>query len=547
MTATPAPGLLLDVQGLRVAFGGREVVHGVDFCIRRGEKLALVGESGSGKTVTALSLLGLAQGAVVQGLACFAPNATSSPVNLLTLAQQEMQEIRGRDIAMIFQEPMTALNPVLTIGEQIAEVLQLKMGLASAECAQAAIELIADTGIAEPARRAKSYPHQLSGGQRQRAMIAMALACRPQLLLADEPTTALDVTVRNQILDLLARLQAKYGMAVLLITHDLNLVRQFADRVAVMESGHLVESGTVDTVFARPQHAYTQRLIQSKPTRNVVDARPDAAPALTAQGLEVVYPVPRAGVRGWFSPGSFVAATGIDLNLRCGQTMGVVGESGSGKSTLALAALGLQRFTGTVQVMGEEWGDSTAADRDLRKKVQVVFQDPFASLSPRMTVEEIVGEGVRVHEPALSQQARSKRVRQVLAEVGLDESQFPDLLERYPHQFSGGQRQRIAIARALIVEPALLVLDEPTSALDVTMAQQILQLLQSLQRTRGLAYLLITHDVEVIWAMAHRVIVMQAGHIVESGTVEQLFTQPKQEYTRILLSCTPEFVRNRGL
>ena len=525
---------LLQVQGLTVSFGGREVVHGIDFEIFPGEKLALVGESGSGKTVTALSLLGLAQGALVKGIARFGPIAGAS-AELLTLPDRQMQAIRGQDISMIFQEPMTALNPLFTIGEQIAEVLQLKMGLAPVESAQRAIKLIADTGIEEAGRRAGAYPHQLSGGQRQRAMIAMALACHPQLLLADEPTTALDVTVRKQILDLLTQQQNSRGMAVLLITHDLNLVRSFADRVAVMENGHIVEQGRVADIFAKPQHPYTRRLLDSRPVRDVVEPVANAPVALSARGVRVVYPVPRPGIRGWFKSGEFVAVSGAHLDLACGQTLGVVGESGSGKSTLALAALGLLKFDGTLAVLGKSWG--TARDQVLRKSVQVVFQDPFASLSPRMTVEAIVGEGLLVHEPGLSADARRDRVWAALSEVGLDETQFPGLLQRYPHQFSGGQRQRIAIARALIVQPRLLVLDEPTSALDVTMGKQILQLLQRLQRERGLAYLLITHDVAVIRAMAHQVLVMRGGKIIESGPVAQVFERPQQEYTRILLAA----------
>ncbi len=525
---------LLQVQGLTVSFGGQEVVHGIDFEIFPGEKLALVGESGSGKTVTALSLLGLAQGALVKGNARFGPIPGAS-AELLTLPARQMQAIRGQDISMIFQEPMTALNPLFTIGEQIAEVLQLKMGLAPVESARRAIELIADTGIEEAGRRAGAYPHQLSGGQRQRAMIAMSLACHPQLLLADEPTTALDVTVRKQILDLLTQQQTLRGMAVLLITHDLNLVRSFADRVAVMENGHIVEQGRVADIFAKPQHPYTRRLLDSRPVRDVVEPVANAPVALSARGVRVAYPVPRPGIRGWFKSGEFVAVYGADLDLACGQTLGVVGESGSGKSTLALAALGLLKFGGTLAVLGQSWG--TARDRVLRKSVQVVFQDPFASLSPRMTVEAIVGEGLLVHEPGLSADARRDRVWAALSEVGLDETQFPGLLQRYPHQFSGGQRQRIAIARALIVQPRLLVLDEPTSALDVTMGKQILQLLQRLQRERGLAYLLITHDVAVIRAMAHQVLVMRGGEIVESGPVARVFERPQQEYTRILLAA----------
>ena len=529
---------LLDVRGLRVAFGGREVVHGVDFSVGAGEKLALVGESGSGKTVSALSLLGLAQGARVQGRAIFSGDrAQDAPRDLLTLPQREMQAIRGQDIAMIFQEPMTSLNPVFTIGAQIAEVLQLKMGLAPAECAQAAIELIAETGIEDAARRANAYPHQLSGGQRQRAMIAMALACKPRLLLADEPTTALDVTVRQQILDLLARLQQKHAMAVILITHDLQLVRRFADRVAVMENGHLVEQGTVQDVFANPSHAYTRLLLDSEPVRDVVPVDPAAAVVVAGSAVRVTYPVPRSGVAGWFSQGEFVAVTDAGLTLCAGQTLGIVGESGSGKSTLALATLGLIRCGGALTVLGQRWDMGSQSDRALRKRIQVVFQDPFSSLSPRCTIEEVVGEGLQVHTPALDADQRRLKVQDALAEVGLNEDQFPGLLQRYPHQFSGGQRQRIAIARALIVEPDVLVLDEPTSALDVTMAKQILQLLQGLQRDRGLAFLLITHDVAVIRAMAHHIIVMQGGRIVESGQLEDVLARPVSDYTRTLLAA----------
>jgi microcin C transport system ATP-binding protein len=539
MTAS-AP--LLEVSDLRVAFGGHEVVHGIEFSVRAGEKLALVGESGSGKTVTALSLLGLAQGAAVQGRAAFGPldpaNATaSSAVDLLHLPERQLRAIRGQDIAMIFQEPMTALNPLLTMGEQIAEVLEGKQGLAGAASAQAAIQLIADVGISEPQRRLRAYPHQLSGGQRQRAMIAMALACRPKLLLADEPTTALDVTVQRQILDLLARLQAQYGMAVLLITHDLKLVRHFADRVAVMENGHIVEQGAVETVFSQPQHAYTRRLLDSVPRRAVLAADDKAAVVLEGQAVRVAYPIPTQGFAGLWRRSEFVAVQGADFSLRAGQTLGVVGESGSGKSTLALAALGLQPSGGMLAVLGQAWGQGRAADRALRQGIQVVFQDPFSSLSPRLTVEEIVGEGLLVHAPALDAAARKLQVLACLADVGLGEDQFPGLLQRYPHQFSGGQRQRIAIARALIVKPQVLVLDEPTSALDVSMAQQVLQLLQRLQEERGLSYVFITHDVAVIRAMAHQVMVMQAGRVVEQGRVEAVLDQPQHPYTRTLLSA----------
>ncbi|MEJ7930096.1 dipeptide ABC transporter ATP-binding protein [Ramlibacter sp. AN1015] len=530
-------GALLDVRGLTVAFGGKKVVHGVDFSIAPGEKLALVGESGSGKTVTALSLLRLVQNASFGGSArLHGPEGTRE---LLQLSEREMLGIRGSEIAMIFQEPMTALNPLYTVGDQVAEVIELKQALGRKAAWDAAVEALAATGIPEPQRRAQAFPHQLSGGQRQRAMIAMALACRPRLLLADEPTTALDVTLRGQILELLAELQRQTGMAVLIITHDLNLVRKFADRVAVMEQGHLVEQGDVPDVFAAPRHPYTRKLIDSVPRREVVEepAAPGAPPVLRASGMQVAYPVPVPGVRGWFRKAEFVAVHGADFTLPPGRTLGVVGESGSGKSTLALAALGLIRHRGELQVVGRQWAAGATANRPLRRAVQVVFQDPFSSLSPRMTVEEIVGEGLLVHEPALGEAERRTRVLEVLSEVGLTDAQFPGLLQRYPHEFSGGQRQRLAVARALIVRPEVLVLDEPTSALDVTIQQQVLRLLQKLQRERGLSYLLITHDVQVIRAMAHDVLVMKDGHIVEAGTVAEVLDAPREAYTQELVAA----------
>ena len=527
---------LLAVHDLSVSFAGKPVVQGVSFEMAAGEKLALVGESGSGKSVTALSLLRLVGEAQLSG------RALLDGRDLLGLSEREMQGVRGGDIAMIFQEPMTALNPLMTVGAQVAEVLQLKQALSRGQALTQAVELLATTGIPEPGRRAQSFPHQLSGGQRQRAMIAMALASRPRLLLADEPTTALDVTLRGQILDLLADLQRQTGMAVLMITHDLNLVRRFADRVAVMEKGALVEQGAVAEVMQNPQHAYTRKLLASRPVRNVVEPEPAGeAVVVQTRALQVSYATPLPGIRGWFKKGAFVAVKGADMLLRPGRTLGVIGESGSGKSTLAQAVLGLLPATGELQVAGRPWQQpairNSAANLALRRKIQVVFQDPFSSLSPRMTVEEIVGEGLQIHAPELAAGPRRERVLQMLEEVGLTEAQFPGLLQRYPHEFSGGQRQRLAISRALIMEPEVLVLDEPTSALDVTIQQQVLALLQRLQKERGLAYLLITHDVDVIRAMAHEVLVMKDGQIVEQGGVQAVLTAPQQAYTRQLVEA----------
>ena len=527
---------LLRVRNLTVRFGAKQVVHGVDLDIHAGEKVALVGESGSGKTITALSLLRLAGDAEIRGQALLQGR------DLLRLPERAMQQVRGGDVAMIFQEPMTALNPLMSVGAQVAEVLLLKQALSKPQAWSQAVELLAATGIPEPQRRAHSYPHQLSGGQRQRAMIAMALASRPKLLLADEPTTALDVTLRMQILELLGDLQRQTGMAMLLITHDLHLVRRFADRAAVMERGVLVEQGPVAQLFDRPQHPYTFQLTRSVPVREVLPAQPHAQPVVQAQGLRVSYPVPIPGVRGWFRKGEFVAVHGADLCLRHGQTVGVVGESGSGKSTLAQAVLGLLPSQGELQITGRTWsqpaGRNTPANQALRRVVQVVFQDPFSSLSPRMTIEDIVGEGLRVHAPQLPAAARRQQVIDALQDVGLSEAHYPGLLQRYPHEFSGGQRQRLAIARALIVRPEVLVLDEPTSALDVTIQKQVLTLLQRLQRERGLSYLLITHDMEVIRAMAHEVVVMQAGQVLEQGSVQAVLDHPQHPYTQQLVRAT---------
>ena len=538
---------LLQVRDLRIRFQAEEVVKGISFNLDLGQKLALVGESGSGKSVTALSFVKLLEGAHLSGRVLWTaqdeetlrPDATEAPQthDLIKLSERELVNIRGQDIAFVFQEPMTALNPLLMVGAQIAEVLELKRGMEAEEAWHEAIELLQLTGIAEPVRRARAYPHQLSGGQRQRVMIAMALACRPRLLVADEPTTALDVSLRAQILDLLDDLQKRFGMAVLLITHDLATVRRFADDVLVMEKGVVVESGPTSEVLEHPAHAYTRKLIHSQPPRYVVDAVSNAPVWMQAKDLRVSYPMRRSGWRGWFRTGKFVAVQGASFELRAGQTLGVIGESGSGKTTLALAALGLMPSKGTLTIEGQEWQGKAMADLSLRRKVQVVFQDPFSSLSPRMNVQELVSEGLSLHAPELDDLGRLRRILVTLAAVGLTETEFPGLLQRYPHEFSGGQRQRLAIARALVIEPRILVLDEPTSALDATTQLQVLQLLQKLQRERGLSYLLITHDVSVIRAMAHHVMVMQAGQVVESGTFEQILNKPQVAYTKILVGA----------
>lgn len=535
---------LLKVTNLQISFNDHFVVRGVNLEIQRGSRVALVGESGSGKTLTALSLLGLVRGAKVNGQCDFEGR------DLLKLSERELRGVRGSEISMIFQEPMTALNPLFTVGDQIAEVLQLKMGMTSKEARQKAISLMDETGIAQANIRARSYPHQLSGGQRQRVMIAMALACRPKLLLADEPTTALDASLRLQILELLERFQTEYGMAILMITHDLNLVKSFASQVVVMEQGKVVEQGGVQDVMQSPQHLYTKRLVDSVPVRDVVEAvvagtssasiehsiHHDSNSVMQARNLSVHYPVPLEGFKGWFNKGRFTAVRDVSFSLRPSQTLGVVGESGSGKSTLALASLGLIASEGELWVMGETWGQGEHM-RNLRARVQVVFQDPFGSLSPRMTVMELVGEGLGVHAPGLSHQDRKSRVLSALSDVGLTQNEFVNILERYPHEFSGGQRQRLAIARALILDPAVLVLDEPTSALDVSSQKQVVQLLQGLQRTKGLSYLLITHDMAVVKAMAHDVMVMKDGAVVESGPIQTVLTQPQNPYTQMLLKA----------
>ena len=525
-----AAQLLLEVSALTVRFGTSTVVDNVSFSIAPGEKFALVGESGSGKSITALSVLRLVDSATTSGAIRFGGE------DLVAKSEREMLGIRGVRIGMIFQEPMTALNPLYTVGNQIGEVLEVHQALRPNAARARAIELLARTGIPEPERRVDFYPHQLSGGQRQRAMIAMALACKPELLMCDEPTTALDVTIQAQILSLLDELQAEMGMALLFITHDLNLVRRFTHRVGVMERGKLVEVGDTGTCVHNPQHAYTKRLLASRPQRVVRPVPVEAPHLLEGHAIGVTFPMHA----GWFKRTAFHAVRDATLSLRRGETVGIVGESGSGKTTLGMALLALQPLAdGEIRLDGERIDN---ADRDtlrrMRRRLQVVFQDPFASLSPRMTVGQIVGEGLALHQPELSADEREQLVLAMLDEVGLSERHgVTHVLQRYPHEFSGGQRQRIAIARAIVLQPEVLVLDEPTSALDVSVQQQVLQLLSDLQLRHGLAYVFISHDLAVVRAMSHRVMVMQAGRVVEEGEAEALFAAPRAAYTRELLAA----------
>ncbi len=521
---------LLEVDRLSVRFGASTVVDEVSFAIAAGEKFALVGESGSGKSITALSVLRLVDAAVTTGAIRF------EGADLVAKTDREMRAIRGSRIGMIFQEPMTALNPLFTVGNQIAEVLVLHEGLHKNAARARAIELLARTGIPEPEQRVDVYPHQLSGGQRQRAMIAMALACKPRLLICDEPTTALDVTIQAQILALLDELQAEMGMALLFITHDLNMVRRFTHRVGVMERGKLVEVGETAEVFSNPQHAYTKKLLASRPERVVQAVAEDAPVLLQGDTVGVSF----SFAEGWFGKRQFQAVKGATLQLKRGETLGIVGESGSGKTTLGMALLALQDLSSGSVTMGGERIDN--ADRThlraVRKRMQVVFQDPFASLSPRMTIGQIVGEGLALHQPELDKTARDQRVLDMLDEVGLSERHgVAGVLQRYPHEFSGGQRQRIAIARAVVLRPEVLVLDEPTSALDVSVQQQVLRLLADLQKRYGMSYVFISHDLAVVRAMSHRVMVMKNGDVVEAGESEALFAAPQQPYTRELLAA----------
>ena len=545
---------LLRYENFSISFGaGRRekfAVRDLSFEIGMGERIALVGESGSGKTLTALAPLRLQpEGAHLAGK-IYWRRADGKEENLLDLSMNNIREIRGRDIAMIFQEPMTALNPLFTIGNQIVEAVQVHEPLMPiAQCRATAIALLKKTGIPEPEERFHAYPHQLSGGQRQRAMIAMALACKPRLLIADEPTTALDVSLRLQILDLLKELQEEAkdqgGMAILLITHDLNLVKHFAHRVGVLNQGCLVESGSTDEVFHHPKNNYTEQLVNSQPVRELLPLVPLAPVLLKVNGLSVSYPQSNfasAGLRiaKWFTKKKRnTVLHPLHFDLKQGQTIGVIGESGSGKTTLAMAILGLlnetsAKVSGDVVVLDQSWQSlAPLARRAMRAHLQVIFQDPFGSLSPRMTIFDIVSEGLNVHQPNLSFGEREGRVIEILREVGLDRS----ALMRYPHEFSGGQRQRIAIARALILKPQILVLDEPTSALDVSIQKQVLALLSALQKKYNLAYLIISHDLAVIRAMSHELMVLRGGELVEYGETEAMVANPKEPYTRALFAA----------
>ncbi len=524
--------ILLQVKDLSVNFGTGDkavrAVRGVSFDIKRGETVALVGESGSGKSVTALSVLQL-----------LAYPAASHPTGsirfqgkeLVGASTRELLSVRGNRISMIFQEPMTSLNPLHTIERQVNEVLILHKGLSREAARKRTLELLEQVGIPDAANRLDAYPHQLSGGQRQRVMIAMALANEPDLLIADEPTTALDVTIQAQILKLLKSLQARYGMALLFITHDLGIVRKMADRVCVMTQGRIVEQGPVAEVFDRPQHSYTQHLLSAEPKGRPAAADPSAPEILRLDDLKVHFPIRRGVMRR--TVGHVKAVDGVSLALREGHTIGLVGESGSGKTTLGLALLRLERSEGGIQFDGRELqGLGQRELRPMRREMQIVFQDPFSSLSPRMSVGEIVGEGLEVHRIGTKEE-RSALIDQVLREVGLD----PSSRERYPHEFSGGQRQRISIARALVLKPRLIVLDEPTSALDMSVQAQIVDLLRDLQQRHKLAYLFISHDLKVVRALADEVVVLRHGKVVERGPASQIFEAPRTPYTQALIAA----------
>lgn len=531
MTGTSSP--LLSVEDLSVAFrrDGADAlaVKGVSFQVGAGETVALVGESGSGKSVTALSILKL-----------LPYPAASHPTgrilfkgrDLLTLPDRDLRGVRGNDVTMVFQEPMSSLNPLHTIERQVGEMLILHRGLSTAAARARTLELLHEVGLPDPESRLSAFPHQLSGGQRQRVMIAMALANEPDLLIADEPTTALDVTVQAQILKLLKEIQGRLGMAMLFITHDLGIVRKIADRVCVMRHGEIVEQGMAEETFQHPRHPYTQALLHAEPKPDPAPAAPDAPVVVSTDDLKVYFPIKRGILRR--TVGHVKAVDGVTVSVHQGETLGVVGESGSGKTTLGLAMLRLISSAGPIAYLGRRIdGLRFAQMRPLRKDMQIVFQDPYGSLSPRMAVGDIVGEGLEVHQPGLSSQAREERVIAALMDVGLD----PEMRHRYPHEFSGGQRQRISIARAMALEPSFVVLDEPTSALDMLVQAQIVELLRTLQRRRNLTYMFISHDLRVVSALASRILVMKGGKVVEEGPARQVFEAPREAYTKALFAA----------
>ena len=521
---------LLQVENLTVSFrqDGRSTpaVRGVSFTVDRGETVALVGESGSGKSVTALSTVSLlGDSAEVAG------SITYDGQQMIGADAALLHKVRGNDISFIFQEPMTSLNPLHTIEKQLTESLALHQGLAGAAARARILELLHKVGIRDPESRLEAYPHQLSGGQRQRVMIAMALANKPDILIADEPTTALDVTIQAQILELLAELKATEDMGLLFITHDLGIVRRIADRVCVMKDGEIVETGPTAEIFANPRHPYTRKLLAAEPSGHPDPANPEAEEIVSTKHLKVWFPIQRGFLKR--TVGHVKAVNDATLSVRAGETLGIVGESGSGKTTLALAIMRLIASEGGITYRGQDirsW--STRELRRLRKDMQIVFQDPFGSLSPRMTCAQIIGEGLGIHKVDPHRAPRDL-VAEAMVETGLD----PAAMDRYPHEFSGGQRQRIAIARAMILRPRLLVLDEPTSALDMTVQVQIVDLLRDLQRKYGLAYLFISHDLKVVRAMSHDVVVMKQGDVIEYGRADDLFERPQTEYTRTLIAA----------
>ncbi|WP_109316363.1 ABC transporter ATP-binding protein [Pseudovibrio ascidiaceicola] len=524
---------LLSVEDLSIAFrqGEKEnlAVDQISFEIKEGETVALVGESGSGKSVSALSVLKLLPYPA-------ASHPTGKIVyqgeDLIGATESEMRRVRGNKISMIFQEPMSSLNPLHTIEQQIAEILKIHRGLGETNARKRVLELLDQVGIPNPEERLKSYPHQLSGGQRQRVMIAMALANEPDLLIADEPTTALDVTVQAQILQLLKDLQKSTGMAMLFITHDLGIVRRISDRVCVMTQGKIVEQGDTEDIFESPQHEYTQHLLAAEPKGHPPAGDTSQPIVVEAKDLKVWFPVKRGFLRKTVS--HIKAVDGIDVTVRAGQTLGIVGESGSGKTTLGLAILRMISSNGQISFNGSDIQEhSWKQMRPLRRDMQIVFQDPFGSLSPRMSVSEIVGEGLKIHMPNLTAKEREAKVAAALEEVGLDAAtRF-----RYPHEFSGGQRQRISIARAMVLEPKFVMLDEPTSALDMSVQAQVVDLLRDLQKAHGLAYLFISHDLKVVRALANDVVVMQHGKVMEAGTSDDVFDNPQTDYTKALMAA----------